>query len=127
MEKLYTEVPDFKLVPIKMNLFVTQYLTVLGKLVSFNLSDCSYGEYLINEGNKPKFYFNIFNSDGSFKKISQYTSIQKIDCEEFLIKLLKNKGYLNVNIPKDKFLTIRFDSKSYIENVDLLEIQDCNE
>ena len=77
--------PKFINETIEINLFVIPIITFWGKRdFIFKLSDSAYGEWLIYENNKLKYYFNVF--DKSYDLIKD-----KIDCTSNLEELLSNR------------------------------------
>ena len=74
---------------IEMPLRVTPILTIFGKIqYKYKLSDFAYGEWIIFENEKPKYYLNLFdNSD--YKKDKVYSKSKNFNIESILDKFQK--------------------------------------
>ncbi len=129
MEKLLTDIlPKIKLLKIRMRFRVipSLHISIRGvhKIEYLGLPDSSYGEWIIYQGNIPKYYFSFLNDDGVENKISQYIDKHNTEYESFLIKLLRSEGYKNINFIHKNSILIYYHKKSYIADIPLLQIVD---
>jgi len=61
----------------KIKLKVTPIYTLTGVKYLYTLKDMAYGEWLIYQENKPRYYFNLFDKEYSFDKNQTGKSIEK--------------------------------------------------
>ncbi len=87
--------------------------TFLGKRTyRYKLSDFSYGEWLIFENNKPKFYFNIFDKEYHEVRLA-FSNSKDFDLEKKLKSY--NKG-LSIY---QKLIGITFLKKTFLQVIEL--------
>ena len=126
MERLFTDYPQFKLITKKLNFRVVTCILIFGfkKKYEYHLPDSSYGEYVLYTDGKPKYYFNAFKENGEEKDITKHILKNKLTFDDFLLQILKNSGLENIDIFEENPFSIRLDSNSLIETIELYEIVD---
>lgn len=74
---------------VEVNLLVSLYITLSGKKYSYKLPDNAYGEWIIYENDKPKYYLNIFDKEYELvRKNLNHVS----DFENYLITKFQNSN-----------------------------------
>lgn len=94
-------------------LFVIPALTSnLEKTHIYRLSDMAYGEWIILEDNKPRYYVNIF--DDLYKEIREWVQNHKIDVSILLERSIEAKG-LNLSLSETFRVSRLWESKETSE------------
>ena len=89
-------------------LLTTPILTIRGKRYKYELSDFTYGEWIIYEKNQPKYYLNIFESE--YDELRDVLTKNKNLTLEIILE--NSKRHLTLS---QSFLGIRFESQSFIQ------------
>ena len=87
----------------------------------YSLPDSAYGEWIFYQSGIPKFYYCAFNEDGT--PIAMYIKQHNLNFETVLIGLIERKGFDNIVIPDSESIFMKFDKRSKLVNVKLLEIK----
>ena len=81
---------------IKLNLFVTQFITLKGKMHRYSLSDMAYGEWLVYKDGCPKYYFSIWDDKDSITIPKGFSNMEEYI--EFRLKSVDSKLTLKQNL-----------------------------
>lgn len=119
--------PEFKLVNKHLKLRITPCLSKNEKSLNTNkysLPDSTYGEWIIFQNSLPRFYFCAFNKDGANNRIVSYAIDNNLDIGNYLVDLLRLKGYKKLDTKNNKCLGILLEDKSSIQEFKLMQLID---
>ena len=113
-------IKEFRVTPI-VKITLTHGINIIE---SISLPDSSYGEYIIYEGDIPKYYFTSFYENGDSKKILAPNLIAKYsDIQVYLIDILHSIGYRNAKVHNSCF-QFKKEHDSYMKKFEMTEIVD---
>ncbi len=121
--------PNFELIRIvkRFKIIPSLYLGIKGcfKINYCSFPDSVYGEWIIYQKSMPAYYFSAFNQDSiKSDRLIEYAKKNSLEFETFLAKLLRKKGYKNINSVCKNSILIHYYKKSYIADIPLLQIVD---
>ncbi len=129
MEKLFIKEPSFQFekIYVKVRIMPALYIGIRGvfKTKDYLLGDFSYGEFIIYQNDRAKYYFSILDQYGNENKIVQCAAKRKLPVDIFLLNLLKNEGYKNLSLTQRWATFIYFEKHSYMADIPLLQIVDA--